>query len=244
VELSHAVPHDLLEQLAHQGQTAAYHLAPVLLYRLRAMLYAIFNQAPQWWHQALQQNPAAARRELLARAVGTLRLPPPSPRPPGFSDVQVRQYGRRQRARGYVPSQPNRQREFESELAAAASELDQEHDSRYRAARQQYLQGLLADPNQPRYVHGWIRHQLRRLALGQARQVRGVPGLDVGHMLGKHNQHDPANFRLEHASTNRARPGLVLSRLGRRVFNKYREAELLEAELNRAAEAMDRDPVN
>ena len=90
---------------------------------------------------------------------------------------------------------------LEQELEAAGFELEPEaeHDSRYRAARQEYLRQLLTDPQQPRYVQGWIRHQLHRLARveraqqqgrrppgGSARHLRGIPGMDVGHKLGKH----------------------------------------------------------
>lgn len=125
--------------------------------------------------------------------------------------------------------------QLEYELEAAAEGLEAEHDSRYRAARQQYLRQLLGDPNQPRHVRGWIRQELNRLARiqhaqqssrrgpgGSARYLRGVPGLDVGHMLGKHDQHHPSHFRLEDARFNRARPGLS-RRVG--LFHKYRESE-------------------
>jgi hypothetical protein len=100
------------------------------------------------------------------------------------------------------------------------------HGWPYQKARQAYLRGLLQDPNQPRFVKGWVRQELRRLQqLNRHRQkgkrrasrVRGVPGFDVGHRLpGIHNA---ANFRLEHAATNRARPGIA-RRVG--VFAKYR----------------------
>src|SRR5690348_1160375 len=115
----------------------------------------------------------------------------------------------------------SRATELEYELELAAAGLKAERDSRYRTARQQDLRGLLADPNQPGYVRGWITQELNRLARiqqaqqfgrsgpgGSARYLRGVPGLDVGHMLGKHDQHHPSHFRLEDARFNRARPGL------------------------------------
>lgn len=155
-----------------------------------------------------------------------------------------------------------------AELDAAAFEFEQEHDHRYRVARQQYLRQLL-HPSQPRHIRGWIQQELNRLARiergqqqgltryvrggtgpflpgGSVRYLRGVPGTDVGHMLGRHDgakkpnggtwQHDPRNFRLEDPRFNRARPG-ISRRLG--LFHRYREAEALEAELQTAAERMD-----
>src|SRR5262249_32474530 len=139
--------------------------------------------------------------------------------------------------------------ELEYELEAAAEGLEAEHDSKYRAARQKYLHQLAQDLNQPRHVRGWIKQEQDRLKRieraqkmgrrgpgGSARYLRGVPGLDVGHKLGKHNQHHPANFRLEDARFNRARPGLS-RRVG--LFHKYREGEAeLESALAEAAEQM------
>src|SRR5262245_19376346 len=100
--------------------------------------------------------------------------------------------------------QPERgQLEYELEVAAAS--LEAEHDSKYRTSRQQYLRQLLADPNQPRHVRGWVRQELNRLNRiqraqqggwrgpgGSRRYLRGVPGLDVGHKLGRHDQHHPS----------------------------------------------------
>ncbi|HKP01841.1 MAG TPA: hypothetical protein VJU77_00635 [Chthoniobacterales bacterium] len=145
---------------------------------------------------------------------------------------------------------PRTEFQLEHELEAAAFGLEAEHGSAYRTARQQYLRQLLTDPNQPRHVLGWVTQELNRLAQveraqqqgrrgpgGSARNLRGVPGLDVGHKLGKHDQHDPRNFRLEDARFNRARPGLA-RRVG--VFQKYREGEAnFEAEMEQAAERMD-----
>jgi hypothetical protein len=147
--------------------------------------------------------------------------------------------------------------ELEYELEAAAEGLEAEHDSKYRAARQAYLKQLQDDLNQPRHVRGWIRQERKRLERieraqqigrrgpgGSKRYLRGVPGLDVGHKLGKHNQPDPANFRLEDARFNRARPGLS-RRVG--LFHKYRESELefanavleLELGLSEAAQELE-----
>lgn len=94
----------------------------------------------------------------------------------------------------------------------------------YQTARQRFLRSLIEDPNQPGYVRGWVRQELNRLAStararqegrqppgGSIRNLYGVPGFDVGHRVP--GLHDPANFRVEHASTNRARPGIA-RRLG------------------------------
>ena len=124
----------------------------------------------------------------------------------------------------------------------------------YQAALQQYLRQLLSDPNQPQHVRGWISQELNRLGRiqkaqrqgrrapgGSGRHLRGVPGLDVGHKLGRHDQHHPKNFRLEDARFNRARPGLS-RRLG--LFQKYREGESgFEAVLEQSAEQMDASEV-
>lgn len=100
------------------------------------------------------------------------------------------------------------------------------HGWQYQKARQEYLRRLLQDPNQPRFVKGWIVQELRRLeqlnrsrskGKRRATRLRGVPGYDVGHRLP--GVHRAANFRLEHASTNRARPGIA-RRVG--VAHKYR----------------------
>lgn len=134
---------------------------------------------------------------------------------------------------------------FLGSLLAPAGES--EHGSDYQRARQQYLRTLAADLNQPRHVRGWAMQEdnrLQRIAAARAAgrgapggdpyRYKGMPGYDVGHKLGKHGQHQPANFRLEWARDNRARPGYA-RRLG--VQNRWRESEL-EAELELAAEVL------
>jgi tetratricopeptide (TPR) repeat protein len=109
-------------------------------------------------------------------------------------------------------------------LVAMLSSLGGGHGALYRKSRQQYLRGLVNDPNQPRYVRGWIAQQLNRLEQvknarrldnlppgGNPRHVRGIPGLDVGHRFPDIDL--PENFRLEEAAMNRARPGIA-KRLG------------------------------
>lgn len=97
------------------------------------------------------------------------------------------------------------------------------HGYVYQKARQQFLHSRVNDPNEPRHVRGWVQQELNRLnsrqsALeagarppGGSNRIRGVPGYDVGHRIPGIDL--PDNFRLEHPSTNRARPGIVC-RLG------------------------------
>jgi hypothetical protein len=104
------------------------------------------------------------------------------------------------------------------------SQNQSSHGSRYQAARQTFLKGLINDANQPSYVRGWVQQELNRLGQvkqakesgttppgGNTRHVRGIPGLDVGHRFPGIDV--PANFRLEEAAMNRARPGIA-KRLG------------------------------
>jgi hypothetical protein len=111
------------------------------------------------------------------------------------------------------------------------AELEGGHGHDYQVARQAYLAQLANDPNQPAHVRGWIQNQLRQQAQ-RGGNLHGVPGMDVGHALGKHGQHHPANFRLEWARDNRRRPSLS-RRAG--TFDKYRE---FEAELSTAGALM------
>lgn len=90
------------------------------------------------------------------------------------------------------------------------------HGHKYQKARQSYLRSLADDPAQPRHVRGWVRQELNRIDAGKraraaglrppggsARNLRGIPGLDVGHRFPGLDL--AANFRLEDASVNRAR---------------------------------------
>lgn len=101
-----------------------------------------------------------------------------------------------------------------SSLAMALTKMGS-HGSTYRRARQEYLRSLVDDPKQPRYVRGWIRQEINRieraktavregrLPPGKAREIHGIPGLDVGHRYPDIDL--PQNFRLEDASVNRRR---------------------------------------
>lgn len=119
-------------------------------------------------------------------------------------------------------------------LSALVHSFGGGHGYKYQKARQEFLRGLVDDPNQPGYVRGWIKQELNRLERiehakseghvyvdsggdlyqgpgGNKHYLRGIPGLDVGHIYPDIDL--PENFRLEHASANRARPGIA-RRLG------------------------------
>jgi hypothetical protein len=146
-------------------------------------------------------------------------------------------------------------------MECAAGELlaEMEHGPDYYRARQQYLH-LLGRPdpqndpafatltpqqqaallqqvqNLPAHARGFLRNQWRQKGQ-QGQYMKGVPGMDVGHALGKHGQHSPANFRLETATDNRRR-WVAASKVWPGVKKRdlpYRE---LEAELVEAARLM------
>lgn len=110
------------------------------------------------------------------------------------------------------------------------SALHEGHGAKYRAERQKFLRGLLNDLNQPAFVRGWVQNQLKRLERiqraqqsgrrapgGNKRYLKGIPGFDVGHSNPLID--DAATFRVENASTNRARPGLARRlKLGKRYY--------------------------
>ncbi len=98
------------------------------------------------------------------------------------------------------------------------------HGSRYATARQSFLRSLADDPNQPRHVRGWVRQEINRIeqvkragAEGRrppgraSRQIKGIPGYDVGHRFPGLDL--PENFRLEDRAINRRRP-IIARRLG------------------------------
>jgi hypothetical protein len=97
--------------------------------RFVATVNALFLQNPWAWQQAVLSNRAAAVARLAHLAGQTAGLP--SRRgtgAPGMSPVQVRQYHRRQQARGIVPGRSrrrmHREMELELELDRAAAELE------------------------------------------------------------------------------------------------------------------------
>ncbi|MCA9889620.1 MAG: hypothetical protein KC546_14675 [Anaerolineae bacterium] len=140
-------------------------------------------------------------------------------------------YGFAHQTKGSISHGAGQQSVIESNaraIIALATWLPQllggKHGSLYQRERQKYLRGLIDDPDQPRHVRGWVAQELNRLEQirsarkngqhppgGSKRQVRGIPGIDVGH---RYPDIDLAeNFRLELASMNRARPQIA-KRLG------------------------------
>ncbi|MBI5668074.1 MAG: hypothetical protein HZC41_08700 [Chloroflexi bacterium] len=98
--------------------------------------------------------------------------------------------------------------------------------------REQRLRALLARPGLSADQRQWLEQKLRRILRGKQaaskrgggpggsrRRLRGIPGFDVGHR--QPGVHDHRRFRLENASTNRARPGIA-RRLG---IKHIRESE-------------------
>ena len=132
-------------------QTREYQKA-----RFLAVLAGLFRHNPVGWHQALMQNRAAAIRQLALQAGQMAGFPPKRSRQrPGFSDVQVRQYHRRQRQRGYVPGrsrQTGRYRELEGEFESAAHELELEQvpEAEFLAPVRRAWNWLAPSGSQPR----------------------------------------------------------------------------------------------
>jgi hypothetical protein len=96
--------------------------------RFLSALAALYAQNPSAWQQALLANQAAAVQQLVILAGRMARLPARSATVQrGLSDVRVRQFHRRQQARGFVPGR-NRQtglyRELELEIDHACHELE------------------------------------------------------------------------------------------------------------------------
>jgi hypothetical protein len=119
-------------------------------------------------------------------------------------------------------------------VSALSSFFGGGHGYKYRKTRQEYLRSRPDDPNEPRYVRGWIKQEMRRLDQikqakrekrvhvdaegrtfqgpgGDKRNIRGIPGLHVGHRYPDIDV--PENYRLELPSMNSARPGIA-RRLG------------------------------
>jgi TolA-binding protein len=92
-----------------------------------------------------------------------------------------------------------------------ATEQDGGHGSKYQSARQQFLKQVANDPNQPRYIRGWLRQEIQLVENGRRTTLRNPKGMDVGHRFAGIDT--IINFRLEDASVNRARPHIA-RRLG------------------------------
>ena len=99
------------------------------LARFLTVLNGLFAQNPAGWQQALMRNRAATAQQMARLAGQMAQLPVRGATPPpGMSPVQVRQYHRRQQARGRVPgrNRQTRHRELELEIDIAARELELE----------------------------------------------------------------------------------------------------------------------
>ena len=124
-----ALPPDLKQAIFERGQLMwQMHGGPAFARFVTAVKVLVLRN-PALWLPALRQNPGAATSQLALQAgqmAGLARRQQTRPR--GMSDVQVRQFHRRQLGRGIVPGR-NRQfrpsREFELELDVAARELEQ-----------------------------------------------------------------------------------------------------------------------
>jgi hypothetical protein len=98
------------------------------LYRFLAALAGLYAQNPLGWQQALLANRAGATHQLAMLAGRAARLPARGAvGQQGLSDVRVREFHRRQRARGFVPGrsrQTGLYRELEREIDSASHELE------------------------------------------------------------------------------------------------------------------------
>lgn len=124
-ELPKDVQNLIKGQLRQLFEFRDVYAAPVL-----AMVHGIFRQNPAGWQRAFMQNRGGAARQfaLLAGQSAGLR-PRRQTGPPGMSGVQVRQFHRRQAARGVVPGrsrQTGRHRELEFEIDRASHALEHE----------------------------------------------------------------------------------------------------------------------
>jgi hypothetical protein len=124
-----SLPPDLKQDLQRRG-LSLWDLRGIYLARFLATVNALFLQNPVGWQQAFLQNRAASVDQLARLAGQMARLPVRAAGPqPGMSYTQVREYQRRQQARGFVPGrqrQNRRLRELELEVAldTAGRELE------------------------------------------------------------------------------------------------------------------------
>jgi hypothetical protein len=122
-----SLPPDIKQEIQRRA-LLVWQMRGAYLNRFLATLAALYAQNPSTWKQALLANRAAAAQQLATLAGRMAGLPvrnAPAQHP--FSDVRVRQFHRRQQARGFVPGR-NRQtglyRELEFEIERASHELE------------------------------------------------------------------------------------------------------------------------
>jgi len=115
----HALPEDLQHAVVHQAEQI-WHLRGAYMARFLAAFSVVFGSNRTGFLRSFQQNPVGTARQLAVLAGQRAGVPRRQPTaPPGMSPVQVRQYRRRQQARGYVPGRSrhtSRSRELEHEL--------------------------------------------------------------------------------------------------------------------------------
>jgi hypothetical protein len=126
-EISRSLPPDLKQEILRRAKLM-WMIRGAHTARFMVMVQALWGRDPAGWTQAMMRNRGATAQQLAAQAgpmAGLQARRTPSSR--GFSNAQVRQFHRRQQARGYVPGR-NRQigiyRELEHELEVASHELE------------------------------------------------------------------------------------------------------------------------
>jgi hypothetical protein len=121
-----SLPPDVKQDIQRRAKLM-WELRGAYFARFVAAVNALFLSDPAV-RRTLVVNRDAAIGQIALRAGQMARLPPRAPvARPGFSDTQVRQYRRRQLARGRVPGRDQRAqryRELEVELDQAARELE------------------------------------------------------------------------------------------------------------------------
>jgi hypothetical protein len=122
-----SLPPDIKQEIQRRAMLL-WQIRGGYLNRFLAALAGLYAQNPSGWQQALLGNRVGATHQLAVLAGRMARLPARSATVQrGLSDVRVRQFHRRQQARGFVPGR-NRQtglyRELELEIDRASHELE------------------------------------------------------------------------------------------------------------------------
>jgi hypothetical protein len=120
LDFLHQIPHEFLEEIVRFG-LEMWHVRGAIKAQaktnLKAMARRVIAQDPKRWQAAALRNRAGTARQIALIAGQMAGLPPRRAKhPKGMSPVQVRQYHRRQQARGRVPGRVQQRRSRESEL--------------------------------------------------------------------------------------------------------------------------------
>jgi hypothetical protein len=122
-----SLPPDVKQDIQRRARLI-WDLRGAYFARFMAVLNGLFAQNPEGWQQALLRDRAAAAQQLASLAGQMARLPARGRTGQrGMQPGQVRQYHRRQLARGIVPGgsrQTGRYRELEFELDQAGRQLE------------------------------------------------------------------------------------------------------------------------